>query len=108
MQHDQIALSEQSRRNYSEFFAKQYRQQINQLLLQLSDNQKYKLNIDKQIAYSQALVEANGKLFQTGEVNVTGYFIAISSLLTTKNLLIQNLIENYQLINQLNYWCREK
>jgi outer membrane protein TolC len=108
MQHDQIAFSEQTRRNYSEFFAKQYRQQINQLLLQLSDNQKYKLNIDKQISYSQALVEANGKLFQTGEVSVTGYFIAISSLLTTKNLLIQNRIENYQLINQLNYWCREK
>jgi outer membrane protein TolC len=108
MQHDQIALSEQTRRSYSEFFAKQYRQQINQLLLQLSDNQKYKLSIDKQIAYSQALVEANGKLFQTGEVNVTEYFIAISSLLATKNLLIQNRIENYQLINQLNYWCREK
>ncbi|MEI7829410.1 MAG: TolC family protein [Prolixibacteraceae bacterium] len=108
MQHDQIALSEQTRRTYSEFFAKQYRQQINQLLLQLSDNQKYKMNIDKQIAYSQALVEANGKLFQTGEVNVTEYFIAISSLLTSRNLLIQNRLENYQLINQLNYWCREK
>jgi outer membrane protein TolC len=108
MQHDQIALSEQTRRTYSEFFAKQYRQQINQLLLQLSDNQKYKLYIDKQIAYSQALVEANVKLFQTGEVSVTGYFIAISSLLSTKNLLIQNRNENYQLINQLNYWCREK
>lgn len=108
MQHDQIALSEKTRRNYSEFFAKQYRQQIDQLVLQLSDNQGYKIKIDKQIAYAQALVEANRKLFETGEVSVTGYFIAISSLLTTKNMLIQNRIENYQLINQLNYWSREK
>ena len=77
-------------------------------MLQLTVNQGYKVKIDKQIAYAQTLVDANRKLFETGEVSVTDYFIAVSSWLTTKNLLIQNRIENYQLINQLNYWSREK
>lgn len=108
MQHDQIAISEKTRSTYREFFSKQYGQQINQLILQLSDNQSLTNQINKQVIYSQALVDANRKLLETGEVSVTEYIIAMSNLLTTKNLLIQNEIEKYQLINQLNYWSREK
>ena len=108
MQHDQIAVSEQTRRTYREFFSKQYGLQINQLIIQLSDNQSLAGKINKQVTYSQALVDANRKLLETGEVSVTEYIIAMSNLLSTKNLLIQNEIEKYQLINQLNYWCREK
>ncbi len=108
MQHDQIAVSEQTRRSYREFFTKQYGQQVNQLILQLSDNQSLTSKINKQIAYSQALVDANRKLLETGQVSVAEYIIALSNLLTTKNLLIQNEIEKNQLINQLNYWCKEK
>jgi outer membrane protein TolC len=108
MQHDQIAVSEQTRRSYREFFTRQYGQQINQLILQLTDNQNLTGKINRQVTYSQALVDANRKLLETGEVSVTEYIIAMSNLLTTKNLLIQNEIEKYQLINQLNYWCREK
>ena len=108
MQHDQIAVSENTRKNYRDFFTKQYSQQINQLILQLADNQNLTGKINKQVTYSQALVDANRKLLETGEVSVTEYIIAMSNLLTTKNLLIQNEIEKYQLINQLNYWCREK
>lgn len=108
MQHDQIAVSEQTRRTYREFFSKQYDLQINQLIMQLSDNQNLAGKINKQVTYSQALVDANRKRLETGDVSVTEYIIAMSNLLSTKNLLIQNEIEKYQLINQLNYWCREK
>jgi outer membrane protein TolC len=108
MQHDQIAVSEHTRQNYRDFFTKQYSQQINQLIIQLTDNKNLTNKINKQVTYSQALVDANRKLLETGEVSVTEYIIAMSNLLTTKNLLIQNEIEKYQLINQLNYWCREK
>lgn len=108
MQHDQIALSEQTRQYYREFFRKQYSQQISQLAIQLSDNQKLAGKIGRQVNYSRALVDANHKLLESGEVSVTEYIIAMTNLLTTKNLLIQNQIEKYQLINQLNYWCRDK
>ena len=108
MQHDQITVSEQTRKYYREFFTWQYGQQINQLLLQLTDVQNLGGRIRKQITYSQALVDANRKLLETGGVSVTEFIIAMSNLLTTKNMLLQNEIEKYQLINQLNYWCREK
>jgi outer membrane protein TolC len=108
MQHDQITVSEQTRKYYREFFTRQYGQQINQLLLQLIDVQNLSGRIRKQVTYSQALVDANRKLLETGGVSVTEYIIAMSNLLTTKNMLLQNEIEKYQLINQINYWCREK
>jgi hypothetical protein len=108
MQHDQIVLSEQTRKYYRDFFTRQYGQQISQLALQLADNQNLTDKISKQVTYTQALVDANFKLLETGQVSVTDYVIALSNLLTTKNLFIQNEIEKYQLINQLNYWCREK
>ena len=108
MQHDQIELSEKTRQYYRDFFTRQYGQQISQLALQLTDNQTLTSKINKQVTYSQALVDANFKLLETGQVSVTEYIIALSNLLTAKNILIQNEIEKYQLINQLNYWCREK
>ncbi len=108
MQHDQITLSEKTRQYYREFFTKQYGQQLNQLVLQLSDNQSIKSRIGKQVSYAQVLVDANRQLLETGQVGVTEYMLALSNLLTTKNLLIQNDIEKYQLINQINYWCRDK
>lgn len=108
MQHEQIAVSEQTRKNYREFFTKQYGQQINQLILQLTDVQNLAGRIKKQITYSQTLVDADRKLLETGEVSVVEYIMAISNLLTTKNQLIQNEIEKNQIVNQLNYWCREK
>ena len=108
MQHNQIAVSELTRKYYRDFFTKQYGQQINQLILQLTDVQNLTGRIKKQITYAQTLVEADRKLLETGEVSVTDYILAMSNLLTTKNQLIQNEFEKYQLINQLNYWCREK
>jgi outer membrane protein TolC len=108
MQHDQIAVSEQTRKYYREFFTKQYGQQINQLILQLTDVQNLTGRIKKQIFYAQTLVDADRKLLETGDVSVTDYILAMSNLLTSKNQQIQNEIEKYQLINQLNYWCREK
>ena len=108
MQHDQIVLSEKTRQYYRDFFTRQYGQQISQLALQLTDNQNLTARINKQVTYSQALVDANLKLLETGQVSVTDYVIALSNLLTARNILIQNEIEKYQLINQLNYWCREK
>ena len=108
MQHDQITLSEQTRQYYRDFFTRQYGQQISQIALQLTDNQGLTGKISRQVTYTQALVDANFKLLETGQVSVTEYILALSNLLTAKNLLIQNEIERYQLINQLNYWCRDK
>ena len=107
MQHDQLALAEETRKFYRDFFTVQYSQQINTLMLQLKDNLKLIERVNKQVAYSSALVQANRKLLESGQVTITDYLLAMSNLLAIRNQLIDNEIEKYQLISQLNYWCRQ-
>jgi outer membrane protein TolC len=108
MQHDKNFLAEQTRQNYRSFYVKQYQQQINQLFQQLKANQKLSELLIQQSTYTQALIDANHKLFETGEVQVTDYIMAIHHYLTVKNAMVQNIIEKYQIINQINYWNRTK
>ncbi|MEJ7675580.1 MAG: hypothetical protein WKF59_23455 [Chitinophagaceae bacterium] len=43
---------------------------------------------------------------QTGDIKMTDYILALNNYITTKNLVVQNMISRYQLINQLNYWIK--
>ncbi|MDP4210026.1 MAG: TolC family protein [Bacteroidota bacterium] len=108
IQHDKNTIAEQTRQSYRDFYVKQYRQQINRLLQQLQANQQLAEQITKQIKYAQVLIDADRKLLETGDVRVTDYIIAINNYLNAKNTLVQNLIDKYQIINQINYWSRKK
>lgn len=108
MKHQQIILSEQTREIYSSFYLKQYNQQISLLFIRLGDNQTLGELLNKQLEYSRTLIEANHKLLETGDVRVTDYILAINNYLSSKNALFQNVVERYDLINQINYWNRTK
>jgi hypothetical protein len=108
MKHQQIYLSEQTRQSYSTFYLKQYSQQISILLNQLNDNDILGELLGKQILYSRTLVEANHKLLETGDVQMTDYVLAINNYLYLKNAIFQNIVERYDLVNQINYWNRTK
>jgi outer membrane protein TolC len=108
LRHDKIAIEEQTRQYYRDFYINQYHQQINRFLQQLHANQKIKEQISVQIDYTQTLMNAYQKLLQTGDIRITDYMLAIGNYLTAKNLLVQNIIERYQIINELNYWNRTK
>lgn len=108
MQHDKNTIAEQTRQNYRDFYVSQYRQQINRLMQQLHANQQLVEQITKQIKYAQALIDADRKLLETGDIRVTDYIIAINNYLNAKNILVQNSIDKYQIINQINYWSRKK
>ena len=64
----------------------------------------FKITINDQIKFLEALIEANGKLLETGDIKMTDYILALNNYITAKNLLVQNKISRYQIINQLNYW----
>ena len=55
-----------------------------------------------------ALLDANHKLLEIGEVHIADYILAIGNYLTAQNMLVANTIEGYQIVNELNYWNREK
>ncbi len=73
---------------------------------QLSLIQGLESSINDQIRFLETLIEANGKLLETGEIKMTDYILALNNYITAKNLLVQNKVSRYQVINQLNYWNR--
>lgn len=106
LQYSKIDILEKTRLRNKEFFQNQYNQQIAQLLQQLSLLESLNEPINKQINYLETLIDVNGKLLQTGDIKMTDYILALNNYITAKNLVVQNIISRYQIINQLNYWNR--
>ena len=85
----------------------QYQQQIAQLYKQLNAIQQVINEAESQLKYNEALIEANKKLLETGDVHMPDYILAIGNYLTTKNIITQNNIGKLQILNQINYWNRK-
>ena len=107
MQHDKIAIAEQTRQEYRDFFKVQYNQQVAQLLQQLQSSQQLIDETTNQLKYVQGLIDANRKLLETGDARIADYIIAIGNYITSKNIIRQNTVNKMQIINQLNYWNRK-
>jgi outer membrane protein TolC len=106
LQHNKIGVAEKTRSNYKDFFTNQYIQEIIRLNQQLRATEDLLVQIKGQIKYSEALITANGKLLQAGQVRIADYIIAINNYLNAKYLLAQNSVARLQIINQINYWNR--
>ncbi len=103
-QYTKINIRERTRQRQQEFFNKQYLQQIQQLEQQLSALAGLSGPINKQINYIRTLIEVNGRLLETGDIRITDYVLALNNYITSRNLVVQNMIARFQIINQLNYW----
>lgn len=104
LQYSKLAIAESTRLKNKEFFQNQYSQQVAQLLQQLNAIESLLGPINRQIKYIETLIEANGKLLETGDIKMTDYVLALNNYITSKNLVVQNMISRYQVINQINYW----
>ena len=104
LQYSKIAIEERTRTRNREFFQNQYYQQVAQLQQQLSAIESLLPPINAQIKYIETLIEVNGRLLETGDIKMTDYVLALNNYITAKNLVVQNMIARYQIINQLNYW----
>jgi outer membrane protein TolC len=107
MQHDQIAISETSRSYYLGFFRNQYQQQVAMLNRQLASIDKINRQTIEQMTYAQTLIDANRLLINSGDIPVTDYLLSINTYLNAKNLLIENSLARYKIINELNYWSEK-
>jgi outer membrane protein TolC len=104
LQYSKLNIEERTRQKQREFFRKQFQQQIQQLQQQLNDLETLTAPIQKQINYLKTLMEVNGKLLETGDIRITDYVLALNNYITSKNLIVQNQIARYLVIQQLNYW----
>jgi outer membrane protein TolC len=104
LQYKKIRLQEDTRLNNRAFFNTQYKQQIDQLNQQISENENLIARIKEQMKYPESLIKVDGQLLQTGDVKVADLILAVNNYFTIKNLLTQTIISRLQLINQLNFW----
>jgi hypothetical protein len=106
LQYSKLAIAERTRIRNKEFFEAQYYQQVAQLQQQLNEIENLLEPINAQVKYIETLLEADGRLLETGDIKITDYVLTIDNLITAKNLVVQNTISRLQVINQLNYWKR--
>ncbi|HVZ95907.1 MAG TPA: TolC family protein [Chitinophagaceae bacterium] len=104
LQYTKIDIMERTRVRQRDYFRQQLAQQVEQLQQQLRELEKLKDPIDRQIEYLKTLINVNGKLLETGDIKIADYVLALNNYITSQNLVVQNLVARYQVINQLNYW----
>lgn len=107
MQHDKIAIAEQTRQTYRDYFVTQYKQQTAQLFQQLNSIEELINETNSQLKFSAGLMQANAKLMATGDVRIADYVIAINNYLNAKNIVTQNTVSKMQIITQINNWNRQ-
>ncbi len=104
LQYTKINIEERTRLRQKEYFNKQLQQQVQQLQQQLASLEQLIGPINKQINYLKTLIEVDGKLLETGDIKITDYVLALNNYIISRNLVVQNIISRFQILNQLNYW----
>jgi Outer membrane efflux protein len=104
LQYTKVNIEERTRQRQKDYFGTQLEQQVRLLLQQLEELESLSQPIENQIKYLETLISVNGKLLETGDIKITDYVLAINNYITSRNLIIQNKMARYQIINQLNYW----
>ena len=104
LQFSKLDIQQRTLQKKQEFFDTQFHQQLLQLQQQLNDIESLSSNINKQIEYLETLIKVDGKLLETGDIRITDYILALNNYATAKNLVVQNQIARYQVIQQINYW----
>ena len=70
-----------TQKNYTDFYQKQFEQQKNQIKNQIQQYRSMVNLADKQMRYSQTLIEANLKQLPTGDVKMVDFILAITNYL---------------------------
>jgi hypothetical protein len=104
LQFSKLDIQQRTLQKKQEFFDTQYRQQLQQLDQQLNNIESLNTNISKQIEYLETLIKVDGKLLETGDIRITDFILALNNYITAKNLVVQNQVARYQVIQQINYW----
>lgn len=98
----QNKLLEDTRKKYTDFYHKQYNQQVRQLTQQLGEYEHLIAQAAQQLLYAETLVEANRKQLATGDVRITDYLLSVNNYLNLRSGIIQNDMNRLSLLNQIH------
>jgi hypothetical protein len=104
LQHDRLIVSEIMRQDQRNFSSVQFNQRLNGLMQQLKATEQTEIKTTEQLKLVRTLVEADRKLIESGNLQVTEYILALSGYLEARNTELRNRIERYLIINEINYF----
>ncbi|MBS1738827.1 MAG: TolC family protein [Bacteroidetes bacterium] len=104
LQEQKLSIAERTRLQKKSFFERRYQQQILQLEQQLQNIENLKAPIEAQLKYLKVLIDVNSKLLETGDIRITDFILALNNYIAAKNLVVQNEVARYSILQQLNYW----
>lgn len=102
LQHQKVVLQEQSLGFEKGRVMRQ--QQIQRRLLQgqLNDLAQQSKEVEEQLSFARALVEANRRLLESGQVDIPMFFMSIQSYMDLEGQKWSAEVARYMLINELN------
>jgi len=103
IQLSKIQIAENSRKNYADFYKKQYSLKCIQMKQKINSYDILASQVEKQLSDIKTLIEMNKIQLNTGELSVTDHILAIKNLMETSHQLIVLKLEKMQMINELNY-----
>lgn len=97
-------LALQTSAAYKKQFERQFKQQQQQLVLKLNQNEMIDNQLQTQLNSISTLLDAFNKLLVTGNASIPDFVMALGNSLSIANSIAQNKMERLVLINELNYW----
>ncbi|HSB92327.1 MAG TPA: TolC family protein [Flavitalea sp.] len=104
LRYQRLDIDEQNRIYNRDFFVAQYQQQIGALTRQLQSTELLFQKIKTQVDYTKTLIQAYGKLLQTGDVKISEVIIAITNFVNSQNTYRQTAISRLRIQSQINYY----
>ena len=99
-----LAIAENTRTNYSDYFKKQYNQKLQQLYTELTKNQEIIPQVNQQLEYAEMVIKQDKYLLNTGNISITDYVTALKNYISVKRNLNQYQVRILQNITEINFW----
>ena len=98
-----LGFNENSRQAYKDTYYKQYFQQIQQLILELSSLNEMSSLVENQLRTSEQLLSTLKEQLESGIIQMTEYINAIKNFKTTSRSINLLKMQKLQVINEMNF-----
>lgn len=104
LQFNKNDLAQKSNIAYNTQFERQFKQQQQQLIIKINQNELLLQKLENQLKINETLITAFTKLLVSGNAIITDYVLALNNSITIHNAIAQNNTNRLLLINEFNYW----
>ena len=104
LNYEKLAIAENTRIIYADYFKKQYNQQLQEHYTELKKNQEIIPEVNQQLDYAEMVIKQDKYLLNTGDISITDYVTALKNYISIKRNLNQYQVKILQIITEINYW----